>query len=96
LAYQENQTTRFSRSYKKLFKRELESVHTAMDAIVKKPEIGTEKLSDLSNLFVYKFKVGKTDWMLGYTFNSTKKIVTWHSIGQHENFYRDVKRNKQN
>jgi mRNA-degrading endonuclease RelE of RelBE toxin-antitoxin system len=96
LAYQENQTTRFSRSYKKLFKRELESVHTAMDTIVKKPEIGTEKLGDLSNLFVYKFKVGKTEWMLGYTFNSGKKIVTWHSIGQHENFYRDAKRNKQN
>jgi mRNA-degrading endonuclease RelE of RelBE toxin-antitoxin system len=96
LAYQEIQTTRFSRSYKKLFKRELESVHASMDAIVKKPEIGTEKLGDLSNLFVYKFKVGKTEWMLGYTFNSSKKIVTWHSIGQHENFYRDSKRNKQN
>ncbi len=94
MAYQENQTTRFSRSYKKLFKGELESVHAAMDAIVKKPEVGTEKLGDLSNLFVYKFKVGKTEWMLGYTFNSTKKIVTWHSIGHHENFYRDVKRKK--
>jgi mRNA-degrading endonuclease RelE of RelBE toxin-antitoxin system len=91
LAYQENQTTRFSRSYKKLFKRELEVIHEAMSAIIKKPEIGTEKSGDLSNLFVYKFKVGKSEWLLGYTFNSTKKILTWHSIGQHENFYRDAK-----
>jgi mRNA-degrading endonuclease RelE of RelBE toxin-antitoxin system len=92
LVFQENQTTRFSRSYKKLFKRELESIHQAMDAIVKKPEIGTEKIGDLSNLFVYKFKVEKSEWLLGYTFNASKKIVTWHSIGQHENFYRDTKK----
>jgi hypothetical protein len=63
-----------------------------MDAIVKKPEIGTEKIGDLSNLFVYKFKVGKSEWLLGYTFNASKKIVTWHSIGQHGNFYRDTKK----
>jgi mRNA-degrading endonuclease RelE of RelBE toxin-antitoxin system len=93
LAYQENQTTRFSRPYKKLFKRELGSIHEAMDAIVKKPEIGTEKVGDLSGLYVYKFKVGKSEWLLGYTFNITKKIVTWHAIGQHENFYRDTKKN---
>ena len=92
MAYQENQTTRFSRSYKKLFKRELESIHEAMDLIIKKPEIGTEKIGDLSNLFVYKFKVGRSEWLVGYTFNTTKKVVTWHSIGQHENFYRDIKK----
>ena len=92
MVFQENQTTRFSRSYKKLFKRELESIHQAMDASVKKPETGTEKIGDLSNLFVYKFKVGKSEWLLGYTFNASKKIVTWHSIGQHENFYRDTKK----
>ena len=92
MVYQENLTTRFSRSYKKLFKCELESIHQAMDAIVKKPEIGTEKIGDLSNLFVYKFKVGKSEWLLGYTFNATKKVVTWHAIGQHENFYRNTKK----
>jgi len=53
LAYQENQTPRFSRTYKKLYKRELAPIHQAMDAIVKKPELGTEKVGDLSNLFVY-------------------------------------------
>jgi mRNA-degrading endonuclease RelE of RelBE toxin-antitoxin system len=92
LAYQENQTPRFSRTYKKLYKRELVPIHEAMDAIVKKPELGTEKVGNLSNLFVYKFKVGKTEWLLGYTFNSTKKMITWHSIGQHENFYRNAKK----
>ena len=92
MAFQENQTPRFSRTYKKLYKRELAPIHQAMDAIVKKPEFGTEKVGDLSNLFVYKFKVGKTEWLLGYTFNPTKKMITWHSIGQHENFYRNAKK----
>jgi hypothetical protein len=63
-----------------------------MDLIIKKPEIGTEKIGDLSNLFVYKFKVGRSEWLVGYTSNTTKKVVTWHSIGQHENFYRDIKK----
>ena len=93
MAYQENQTPRFSRTYKKLFRRELDSIHEAMDAIIKKPEIGTEKIGDLSSLFVYKFKIGKSEWLLGYTFNPIKKTVTWHSIGQHVNFYRNSKKN---
>jgi hypothetical protein len=63
-----------------------------MNEILKKPDIGIEKIGDLSNLFVYKFKVGKSEWLLGYTFNTTKKIVTWHAIGQHENFYLDAKK----
>jgi hypothetical protein len=64
LACQENQTPRFSRTYKKLYKRELAPIHQAMDAIVKKPELGTEKVGDLSNLFVYKFIVGKIKFRL--------------------------------
>ena len=62
-----------------------------MDLILEDPNLGTEKKSDLSNLFVFKFKIGKEHWILGYTFNNTKKIVTWNAIGQHENFYRELK-----
>ena len=57
-----------------------------MDQLLKKPTIGVEKHGDLSNLFVHKFKVGKEEWLLGYTFNITKKIITWEAIGRHENF----------
>ena len=63
-----------------------------MDTVIKSPKIGERKVGDLSQLFVYKFKSGQEEWLLGYTFNLEKKTITWHAIGQHENFYRDLKR----
>jgi mRNA-degrading endonuclease RelE of RelBE toxin-antitoxin system len=94
VAYSENQTSRFSRLYKKLGKRQLVALHDAMDLLMKNPQTGQQKVGDLSNLYVFKYKLGSEDWLLGYTFQSNKKVITWHAIGQHENFYRDVKRNK--
>jgi len=94
VAYSENQTPRFSRLYKKLGKRQLLALHEAMDLVIKNPQSGQQKSGDLSDLYVFKYKLGSEDWLLGYTIHSGKKIVTWHAIGHHENFYRDVKRNK--
>jgi mRNA-degrading endonuclease RelE of RelBE toxin-antitoxin system len=92
VAYSENQTSRFSRLYKKLGKRQLVALHDAMDLVMKNPQTGQQKVGDLSNLYVFKYKLGNEDWLLGYTFQSNKKVITWHSIGQHENFYRDTKK----
>ena len=64
-----------------------------MDLVLANPHLGQEKRGDLSSLYIYKFKVGKTQWLLGYSLNETKRVVTWEVIGQHENFYRDLKRN---
>jgi mRNA-degrading endonuclease RelE of RelBE toxin-antitoxin system len=94
VAFTENQTPRFSRLYKKLAKRQLIALHVAMDLLLKNPQSGQQKVGDLSELFVFKYKVGSEEWLLGYTVNTSKKIVTWHAVGHHENFYRDVKRNK--
>lgn len=91
--YSENQTSRFSRLYKKLGKRQLLALHEAMDLVIKNPQSGQQKSGDLSDLYVFKYKLGGEDWLLGYKIHSGKKIVTWHAIGHHENFYRDVKRN---
>ena len=91
MAYQENQTPRFSRLYKKLSKHQLSALHDVMDVVLKNPKTGTKKVGDLSTLFVYKFKIGKEEWLLGYTFNANN-VLTWHAIGQHQNFYRDVTR----
>jgi mRNA interferase RelE/StbE len=94
VAYSENQTTRFSRLYKKLGKRQLVALHDAIDLIIKNPQIGQQKVGDLSDLYVFKYKLGSEDWLLGYTIHTSKKLITWHAIGHHENFYRDVKRQK--
>jgi len=78
--------------YKKLSKRELASLYGSRDLILENPQAGQEKLGDLSNLYVYKFRIGKNQWLLGYCVNESKKVITWEAIGQHENFYRDLKR----
>ncbi len=64
-----------------------------MNAVLENPQLGQEKRGDLSNLCVYKFKLGKNQWLLGYSINETKRVITWEVIGEHENFYRDLKRN---
>lgn len=64
-----------------------------MNAVLENPQLGQEKRGDLSNLCVYKFKLGKNQWLLGYSINETKRAITWEVIGEHENFYRDLKRN---
>ena len=94
MAFTENQTPRFSRLYKKLGKRQLIALHEAMDQVIKDPNAGQQKVGDLSELFVFKYKLGSEEWLLGYTINASKNVITWHAIGHHENFYRDVKRNK--
>jgi mRNA-degrading endonuclease RelE of RelBE toxin-antitoxin system len=94
VAFTENKTPRFSRLYKKLGKRQLIALHEAMDQVIKDPNAGQQKVGDLSELFVFKYKLGSEEWLLGYTINASKKVITWHAIGHHENFYRDVKKNR--
>lgn len=94
MTFTENQTPRFSRLYKKLGKRQLVALHEAMDQVIKNPSSGQQKVGDLSDLFVFKYKLGSEEWLVGYTFNTSKKEITWHAIGQHENFYRDAKRSR--
>ena len=94
MAFTENQTPRFSRLYKKLGKRFLLPLHEAMDQVLKNPKVGQQKVGDLSELFVLKYKVGSEEWLLGYSLNVGKRVITWHAIGHHENFYRDIKKSK--
>lgn len=63
-----------------------------MDRLKANPKLGTEKTGDLSNFFVFKFKDGKDELLIGYTFNTAKKTITWHAVAHHENFYRDIKK----
>ena len=93
MAYKEYFSSRFSRKYKKLSKQSLMCLHEMMDQILDNPQLGIEKAGDLSNFFVAKFNVGKLLWLVGYTFNASKKKLTWEAVGPHENFYRDLKKN---
>ena len=86
------QTNAFKKAYKKLHKNQLTIVNKALAAIVENPDIGERKVGDLSWLRVYKFKLHTQLVLIGYTFEDRKLILTFVSMGSHENFYRDIKR----
>jgi len=88
-----NQSNRFKRAYKKLHSNQLAEVNKAIRMVIENPDIGEQKKGSLSWLRVYKFKVLGQLTLLGYSVEKTKEIVlTFVSIGSHENFYRDLKK----
>jgi mRNA-degrading endonuclease RelE of RelBE toxin-antitoxin system len=82
----------FKRAYKKLHAEDKENVNEAIRVIIKNPEIGQEKKGDLSNVFVYKFKINNRQMLLAYEWSPDERTLL--ALGVHENFYRDLKRTK--
>lgn len=58
--------------------------------IIGNPEIGTEKKGDLRGVFVYKFKIKSSQYLLSYRFTETELELIM--LGPHENYYRDLKK----
>ncbi len=56
------------------------------------PLLGEGKVGDLAGVLVYKFKINKQLALLAYTFEETTITLTLLALGQHENFYRELKR----
>lgn len=50
---------------------------------------GEEKKGDLWGVFVHKFKIGNTDYLLSYRWSGTDLELVM--IGPHENDYRNLK-----
>ena len=83
------QTNQFKKSYKKLFPNQLPEVNNAIKEIIANPEIGEKKHGDLYWLRVYKYKCLGQLTLIGYSIEN--EILTFISLGSHENFYRDIK-----
>ena len=82
----------FKKAYKKLRQQTKKGVDDAIRAIIKNPAIGTEKKGDLAKVFVYKFKIHQQEMLLAYEWNLKMRILL--ALGVHENFYRDLKKNR--
>ena len=82
----------FKRIYKKLHTNEKLAVDDAVGAIVQNPKIGQEKKGDLSGVFVYKFKVNRQEMLLAYEWSEPERLLL--ALGVHENFYRDLKKQR--
>lgn len=82
----------FKKIYKKLPKDHKKVVDDAIRVIIADYKAGTLKKSDLSEVFVYKFKINHQLYLIAYESGDSYRLLL--SLGVHENFYRDLKKNK--
>lgn len=87
------QTPSFKKAVKKLQPNQKKDLDSAIKALMKEPTLGEQKKGDLSFLRVYKFKMSKQLTLLGYSFNDGTLTLELMTLGSHENFYRNIKRN---
>ena len=84
------QSRSFAKKVKMLNKQEKSILDDQIRSILKDPSIGNEKKGDLKGIFVHKFKVKATQYLLAYRiFEDNLELVM---LGPHENYYRDLKK----
>ena len=88
------QTPTFKKAVKKLKPSHKKELDTAIKAVMAKPTVGEQKKGALAFLGVHKFKMNKQMTLLGYSFNDGTLTLELMALGSHENFYRDVKRQR--
>ena len=84
------QSAIIARAYKRLHKNQKVDVDTAIEVIVKSPEVDELKRGDLAGVYVYKFKSQNQLMLLAYEYDPLTRMLLL--LGSHENFYRDLKR----
>ena len=90
-------TVSFDRVAKKLHAKDKKVLDEAVKAVATDPSIGEEKRGDLAGVFVHKFKLNNQETLLAYGLQPDKKkpnTVVLLAVGPHENFYKQMKRNK--
>lgn len=83
------QSPLFARKVKKFHKDQKLELDKAIKKLIKDPTIGEEKKGDLKGIFIYKFKISTTQYLLAYRY--TEELLELITIGPHENYYRDLK-----
>jgi len=82
------QSRSFEQKVKKMPKQEKEILDQEIRRIAENPSIGEEKKGDLTGVFVYKFKLSTTQYLLAY--RKVGQDLELVMIGPHENYYRDL------
>ena len=83
------QSRAVERKVKKFTKPEKKKLDGEIRKIVDNPSIGSEKKGDLRGVFVHKFKIQTSQYLLAYRFSGENLELIM--IGPHENYYRDLK-----
>ena len=82
------QSGTFKRNVRKFRKPEKRILDSQIHQILNNPAIGQEKKGDLRGVFVHKFKIQSTQYLLAYRF--TRGNLELIMIGPHENYYRNL------
>lgn len=85
-------TPTFVRATKKLHPPQKLELDAALKAVSANPAIGDAKVGDLAGVRVYKFRLANQICLLAYRILDAESLKLL-SVGSHENFYRDLKRN---
>ena len=80
----------FAKKVKKLTKAEKGALDKVIKIIARDPAIGTEKKGDLRGIFVHKFKIKSSLYLLSY--RCTENEIELIMLGPHENYYRNLKK----
>ncbi|MBU2054352.1 MAG: type II toxin-antitoxin system RelE/ParE family toxin [Proteobacteria bacterium] len=83
------QSRSFEKKVKKMSKPEKDSLDREIRSIADDPSVGEEKKGDLRGVFVHKFKLNTTQYLLAY--RKVGEDLELLMIGPHENYYRDLK-----
>ena len=83
------QSRSFEKKAKKMSKPEKDSLDREIRSIADDPSVGEEKKGDLRGVFVHRFKLKTTQYLLAY--RKVGEDLELLMIGPHENYYRDLK-----
>jgi mRNA-degrading endonuclease RelE of RelBE toxin-antitoxin system len=83
------QSRSFEKKTKRLTKKQKNILDKQIRKILDNPIIGQEKKGDLRGIYVHKFKIETTQYLLSYRF--LRDALELIMIGPHENYYRDLK-----
>ena len=83
------QSRSFEKKVKKMSKPEKDSLDREIRNIADDPSVGEEKKGDLRGVFVHKFKLKTTQYLLAY--RKVDEDLELLMIGPHENYYRVLK-----
>ncbi|MFC1886233.1 type II toxin-antitoxin system RelE/ParE family toxin [Thermodesulfobacteriota bacterium] len=83
------QSRSFEKKIKKFSKQDKKMLDSQVLRIAEDPSIGEEKRGDLRGVFVHKFKIKSTQYLLSYRFVGDDLELIM--IGPHENYYRELK-----
>lgn len=79
----------FGKKINKFNKKEKTALDDEIRKIIANPLLGAEKKGDLRGIFVHKFKIVTTLFLLAY--RMVGEDIELITIGPHENYYRDLK-----